>query len=230
VVIKALIKGWTGELRTAAVQSLALNKKEYRTFSNVLIETGNGSTQIDHIVVSRYGVFVVETKNKSGWIFGSRDDAMWTLLLAYGNKKFKFQNPLRQNYKHTKTLCEFLGIDHSKMHSVVVFWGDCKFKTEMPENVVHGNHTGYMKTKKQILLTEEEIDTICEKLRAVKNNTSLLAGWNHARDLKKRYQSTSICPKCGGALVQRIPRTSKGTAKPFLGCENFPRCHYTKVP
>jgi hypothetical protein len=78
--------------------------------NNVTIPTPNGTTQIDHVIVSRYGVFVVETKNMDGWVFGDERNSHWTQSIF--GKKYKFQNPLHQNYRHTKALSEFLGIDH----------------------------------------------------------------------------------------------------------------------
>lgn len=82
-------------------------------------------------------IFVIETKNMEGWIFGDAKSRRWTQNL-YG-KKLPFQNPLDQNYRHTKALEEFLGLPASHFHSVVCFVGDtCELKTEMPPNVICG--------------------------------------------------------------------------------------------
>ena len=109
---------------------------EYRIMNDVYLPLADGTTtQIDHIVVSQYGIFVVETKNYSGWIFGNENSAQWTQSI-YG-KKSRFQNPLRQNYLHICTLSERLRIDRTYFHSVVAFTGECTFKTEMPANVVY---------------------------------------------------------------------------------------------
>lgn len=220
---EALFKGWVGELKTKATQKLFLDSKQYHIFNNVIIPREEGTTQIDSVIVSKYGIFVVETKNRSGWIFGSEADSQWTQD-NFGKKR-RFQNPLQQNYLHSKTLAEFLGVEHNKMHSLIVFWGDCEFKTRMPENVVKGvfEPTNYIKSKKQILLTDNEVDRICTQLRTTKDNTSILQSVQHAYTLHKRYDSTSICPKCGGKLLVR--NSSRGK---FLGCENYPRCRYTR--
>lgn len=103
---------------------------------NATVMAADGSTtQIDHVIVSRYGIFMIEARNMKGWIFGSEKAAQWTQSLP-GGRKFRFQNPLRQNCRHTRILSEFLGIDHGLFHSIVMFWGECTFKTEMPENVL----------------------------------------------------------------------------------------------
>ena len=216
-----------GEVGTDISQKLLLDSKEYHCFNDTLVQAGSRQTQIDHIIVSKYGLFVVETKNKRGWIFGSADDNHWTQVLF--NKKVRFQNPLRQNYLHTKSLADFLEIDHSKIHSVVVFWGGT-FKNQMPENVITWReYTRYIKSKKQILLTGDEVDRICSQLQNLKDETPLLSGLRHAKSLHDRYSSTSICPKCGGKLVERMARKGQKTKGKFLGCEKYPRCVYTKA-
>lgn len=64
-------KGAIGEFVTNRAARKDLNKDVYRIFHDVTLPAGNGTTQIDHIIVSIYGIFVLETKNMTGWIFGS---------------------------------------------------------------------------------------------------------------------------------------------------------------
>ncbi len=132
--LKSMFKGWVGEVQGTIAKKIFMDAAIYTDINNVTIPTANGTTQIDHVIVSRYGIFVVETKNMDGWIFGDEKNPQWTQSLF--GKKFKFQNPLHQNYRHTKALSDFLGIDHDKIFSVVMFWGDCKLKTAMPPNVM----------------------------------------------------------------------------------------------
>jgi hypothetical protein len=89
------ILGWFGEIKTAVVTSLFLPSSDYVVTNNVTIRTRRGTTQIDHVIVSRFGVFVVETKNMSGWIFGDADGPVWTKVNR--KNRLKFQNPLQQN-------------------------------------------------------------------------------------------------------------------------------------
>ncbi|MDR6677228.1 hypothetical protein J2W58_001414 [Pseudomonas psychrotolerans] len=102
------IKGYLGELLVRLFAQWRLDKQTYRRLNNVTLPTPDGTTQIDHVVLSRYSIFVVETKNMSGWIFGSERQAQWTQKLY--KRTFKFQNPLRQNYKHLKALEATLGV------------------------------------------------------------------------------------------------------------------------
>ena len=219
------LKGWAGEVQGVLVKKLFLDGKVYRDFNNVTIETGNGTTQIDHVIVSKFGIFVIETKNIKGWIFGGEKQASWTQSL-YG-KKYKFQNPLLQNYRHTKALAEFLGINQNKIHSLVMFWSECTFKTPMPENVLNTGYTGYIKSKTDVLFTEEEVEAICEAI----STGRLPKGWGtkaeHLRSLKERHASTTICPKCGGQLLLRTAHKGKNAGSQFYGCSNYPRCRYT---
>ncbi|CAG0955280.1 hypothetical protein ANAEL_00300 [Anaerolineales bacterium] len=69
--IKAAIKGWIGEAQVTLAKKLFLDSSTYFDINNITIPTANGTTQIDHIIASQYGIFVVETKNMEGWIFGN---------------------------------------------------------------------------------------------------------------------------------------------------------------
>ena len=105
--------------------------------NNITLNLGNGNTtQIDHILISTNGVFVIESKHYSGWIFGNEKSSKWTQVIH--RKKSQFQNPLRQNYKHIKAVEELFDfLPSSSIKSVVVFSGSAEFKTKMPSNVVY---------------------------------------------------------------------------------------------
>ena len=121
-------------------------------FHDVTLPAGNGTTQIDHIIVSIYGVFVLETKNMTGWIFGSERNKTWTQIIY--KKKQAFQNPIHQNYKHVKTLQAFLDLPDEAFFSLVNFVGDCEFKTEMPKNVTKGrDFIDFIRDQQQHLLS-----------------------------------------------------------------------------
>ena len=129
------LKGRIGEAGVNFWVKRQLDPNVYHLIPDVMLPTSDGTTQLDHVIVSRYGIFVVETKNYKGWIFGNEHDAQWTQSLY--RHKSRFQNPLRQNYKHTKTLAELTGIPEALFKSMVVFVGECTFKTVMPPNVMY---------------------------------------------------------------------------------------------
>ncbi len=159
--VKTLYKGWDGELTVKLMQWWYLDKKTYHVFNNVTLPNfGGGTTEIDHIIVSIYGIFVVETKNYNGWIYGKENEPKWTQV--FFSKKYPFQNPLRQNSKHIKTISELLKIPENKFHSIIFFIGDCKLKTNMPENVFLKGYTKYIKSKTEKILTDHEVTSISE--------------------------------------------------------------------
>ncbi len=128
-------KGDVGEQIVKVAVLSKLDAAQYRHFSNLIIPTPNGTTQIDNIVVSPFGVFVIEAKYFQGWIFGGAKQEKWTHTLSRF-EKYAFPNPIRQNYGHIKALARLLRQPESRFHSVIVFaHRNCQLKTELPANV-----------------------------------------------------------------------------------------------
>jgi hypothetical protein len=75
-----------------------LSGPDYHLLNHITLKLKNGTTQIDHILVSRFGVFVIETKDYKGWIFANAKHATWTQVLY--RLKFKFQMAFPQTYRH----------------------------------------------------------------------------------------------------------------------------------
>jgi restriction system protein len=176
-------KGWIGELQINLVTKFFLSKDTYHLIKNVTIPADGGTTQIDHVIVSRFGVFVVETKNLRGWIFGKEGDAYWTQKLYHHSEKF--QNPLRQNYKHTKTLAEILGISDGKMRSVIVFTADTSFKTDMPENVTSPRgYIRYIRSRTRTVLTDSEVNQIIKSIAEKRLVPGLKTHFQHVKHVK----------------------------------------------
>ena len=112
-------KGKEGERQVAKYLS-NLPSKKYIVLNNILLQNNYHSTQIDHIVFSVYGIFVIETKNYSGIIRGKENSENWTKE-TYGNK-FPFRNPILQNKAHIKALQRILSIrDERKIIPIVTF-------------------------------------------------------------------------------------------------------------
>ena len=128
-------KGDVGEQIVKVAVLSKLDAAQYRHFSNLIIPAPNGTTQIDNIVVSPFGVFVIEAKYFQGWIFGGAKQEKWTHTLSRF-EKYAFPNPIRQNYGHIKALAQLLRQPESRFHSVIVFaHRNCQLKTELPANV-----------------------------------------------------------------------------------------------
>ncbi|MDD5395553.1 MAG: NERD domain-containing protein [Thiothrix sp.] len=226
-------KGWLGEAALSVAKKIALNGDIYREVNNVTIATANGTTQIDHIIVSRYGIFVIETKNMEGWIFGAEAQPKWTQ--SFRKSKFQFQNPLHQNFRHIKALEEFLGLPPSMFHSIVCFVGEtCKLKTELPDNVICGGPFGYIKAKIEVLLPDAQIVEIVEAIKTGMRPKNFLGlstretKQEHLASLKDRHSSTTTCPKCGGELILRTIKKGEKSGQQFYGCGKFPACRYMR--
>ena len=200
---------------------------EYHHFHNVIIPTRRGTTEIDHLIVSRFGIFVVELKDRTGWIFGNASDAYWTAI--HFNKRFKFQNPLNQNYGHIKALEEFLGVDARLLHGIVVFRGSFEFKTPIPDGVLCHRYKSWVTASRDVVLNDAAVAAIVRMLRA-RAMQGWVAGLRHARSVRARYSSDATCPKCGGALRRRTQTTGPQPESQFLGCSNYPACKFTKNP
>lgn len=222
--LKSLFKGWVGEVQGTIAKKIFMDAAIYTDINNVTIPTANGTTQIDHVIVSRYGIFVVETKNMDGWIFGDEKNPQWTQSLF--GKKFKFQNPLHQNYRHTKALSDFLGIDHDKIFSVVMFWGEGEFKTPMPPNVMRSGYISYIKSKTDVLFDDADVPQIVSAIREGMLPKTWATRRQHVADLKERFDSTTTCPKCSSPLVLRTAKSGANAGAQFYGCSKFPACRY----
>jgi hypothetical protein len=123
-----------GEARLSREVKKRFPPPDYHLLNHITLRLKDGTTQVDHTLVSRFGVFVIETKDYKGWIFADAKDRYWTQVLY--RSKFRFQNPIRQNYRHVcavRELLEFLDAD--VVHSAVVFAGEAVFKTDVPDGV-----------------------------------------------------------------------------------------------
>ena len=179
-------KGISGEFAVNLGTRLYLPKDEYHLIKDVTLPTDDGTTQIDHIIVSRYGVFVVETKNMNGWIYGSVKQKKWTQKIY--NHTSKFQNPLHQNHKHVKTLEAMLDIPASAIHSLVVFVGDATFKTEMPDNVTYGKgYIRHIKSKREVVLSQGDVVAVIAQIEKMRLQRGLATNRQHVSHLRRKH-------------------------------------------
>ena len=217
--------GWIGEKKATFYLWISLRKKAYHKFHNVILPSRNGTTQIDHLIISVYGLFIVETKNMKGWIFGSERQPRWTQSI-YG-RNYSFQNPLRQSFRQKKILSEFLNLDESNIQTVIYFVGDCKFKTRLPDNVINSGIGRFIKRFRNQVLSIEDVNQIIKRIENHLSESSL-SNKDHIRSLGKRHSSNTICPRCGSNLVERIAKRGPNAGTKFLGCNNYPKCRFTK--
>ena len=179
-------KGKLGETVINTLNTIRLDKNEYEQIKDITLKLKDETTtQIDHIIVSIYGIFVIETKNYKGWIYGDEKQKQWTLVNF--KKKNRFQNPLHQNYKHIKALEEILQIDIEKIKSIVVFIGNSKFKTPMPQNVFNdGEYVNYIKSFQTEIINEQEKQEIINKINERALERGIFTDLAHVNNLRNR--------------------------------------------
>ena len=222
------LKGASGEAQGAFGMFLFL-PKDYVVLHNVTVPTTKGTTQIDHVVVSRFGIHVIESKNIKGAIYGDPEQPRWTVML--GRKKFSLHNPLLQNWAHIKALAAALRRPESHFHSLVFFWSDdCRFMTEMPPNVRTEGLCTYIKSQQEILIAPDEVPGVVRAIQTARLPDTEATAQAHVAQLQARFHTAhragDACPRCpDGRLVQR---TARSTGNSFLGCSNYPRCRHTE--
>lgn len=218
-------KGLIGEAFVKLIAKLRLPENVYHRLHNVTLPSPDGTTQIDHIFVSRFGVFVVETKNMKGWIFGGESQAQWTQKIF--KKSFKFQNPLRQNYKHVKAVEALLDLPPESIHSVVVFAGDSTFKSAMPANVTAGGgYIRYITSFSEPVLSAAQVKQAVSRIESGRLEPNRKTHRQHVQQLKARadQSATRKCPKCGGSMVLRQTKRGAHAGREFWGCSGYPEC------
>ncbi|MDR0236589.1 nuclease-related domain-containing protein [Acinetobacter sp.] len=186
---KPFLKGKLGEFAVSTHVKLYLDKQNYSLLNDcTLLDEQNQTTQIDHILLSPFGIFVIETKNYKGWIFGTERQKNWTQKIY--KKSYKFQNPLHQNYKHQKVLEYVLAdiVDADQIHSVIVFMPDCEFKTTMPSNVFRGaGWIDYVKQFKQTTIPPMKLKRIQYRLEKEILEKSWQTNRQHVQNLKDKF-------------------------------------------
>lgn len=232
-------KGARGERLVHNALTSVLNEQEYRVLTDIILPIAGGTTQIDHLVLSRFGIFVIETKNMSGWIFGGADQQKWTQV--HKRSKRRFQNPLRQNYAHVKAVQEVLQIDQEALHNFIVFTGTAEPKTAMPDSVAWGlEELGRLiALQRKQILTDVQVNACVKKLRDQALDSTKAMRNEHLQNLEKKAAGKkqapskkpvvnldqTACPKCGKEMVKR---TNGKTGDAFWGCASFPKCRGTR--
>ncbi len=224
------LKGRLGEASINFWAKRLLDQGVYHVIPDLMLPTPDGTTQIDHVIVSRYGIFVIETKTYKGWIYGDEKDPQWTQVIF--RRKERFQNPLRQNYKHTKTLSDLTSIPHEYFKSLVVFVGDCEFKTDMPANVVHiRDFVRHIKNHQVPIIKDEQVPEIVTTIQEWASTVTDAQRAGHVAHVRENKRPVSMdstapsCPRCGSFMVLR---TSRKDGSRFWGCNTYPACKGTR--
>ncbi len=214
---------------------------------NLYVPKDDGSTsEIDLVFLTQKGIFVIESKNYSGWIFGRQYDQYWTQSFPNKTRK-RFYNPIRQNHSHIEWLKKYLGSD-VPMYSLIVFSERCELK-----NITLNDESVYVMKRNQLrtylkkvweavpdVLEQATVTQIYEKLLPL---TQVDAAKKAAhvsairQELSKdrptpepsaaeQTQIPKFCTKCGTRLVLRTARYGRYAGNQFLGCPNYPKCNF----
>ena len=216
---------------------------DYHIINDVVFKTNKGTTQIDHIVVSKYGVFAIETKNYRGEIYGDDNREEWTQIIVtevtYQRKWWKtytyvtknhFYNPVKQSMGHAFRIKEILkDYKHLPIVPIVVFVGDAVFSDVRTKyRVIYAKQLlQVIEEYKTTYLSDDEYHNVIKTLqdnniRELIDNKTHIGNINSERHKRQDTVNAGLCPKCGGKLVLRSGRYGD-----FYGCTNYPKCKFT---
>jgi predicted RNA-binding Zn-ribbon protein involved in translation (DUF1610 family) len=249
---------WVGrrgeKLTERELKLVRLFGRDGEILRNVYIPKDNGETsEIDVLYITQKGIFVFESKNYSGWVFGDERSNYWTVMLP-NKEKNRLYNPIKQNRTHIKWLDHYLG-GNIPLFSIIVFSERCELKKVTVESadiyVIKRDRT--YATVREIWdnapdnMTDEQISAIYEKLEPL-TDVDEAVKQAHIEDINQKYKSgvkkkvipegttniqeasstvsTPICPKCGAKLVLRTAKKGANIGNQFYGCSNFPKCRY----
>lgn len=225
--VKYVGKGEFGEYTVTKV--LEKLPEEYHVFNDVYLETKGYSSQIDHVIISPHGVFVIETKNYSGDVYGSENAEHWTQYL--NGQGYEFRNPILQNRSHELAIKNTLHITPTSIIPIVVFLGGVDLHCNTTSTVLYtGQLYEYILSHQTVVFTSDGVVRLSQKL----SEAIVTAPNRHSNHIMKVRQnivrkemqiSQHICPRCGGKLIDR-----HGKYGHFLGCNNYPHCKFTAKP
>ncbi len=192
--------------------------------NDIILSDGTKTSQIDHIFINENGIFIIETKNYSGYIFGKDFDRNWVQIL---NKKIKntFYNPVMQNNGHVNMLQKVTKTKLPIIPLVVFIEADISHVISNYTCSINELTSIVNKPRNKTITTKERLDLY--NLINELDEKYGISNQEHANNLRnvvipQTKNPRTICPICKGKLVKR-----RGKYGDFLGCSNFPKCQYT---
>lgn len=260
IIDSILDDAWVGKhgekLTERELKWVQLLGRKGKVLRNVYLPKENGETsEVDIVFITQKGIFVFESKNYSGWIFGDEKNKNWTASLPNGQKN-QFYNPIMQNKTHLKWMKSFVGED-IPLFSIIVFSERCELKkvTVYSEDVkVIKRDATYAAVraiwdKNPDFLSDEKVKELYDKLKELTNVDAAVKA-AHIENIEKKYKSpvpeetlstekteskqatgsneSLICPKCGSPLILRTAKKGTNSGNQFYGCSGFPKCRYTQ--
>ncbi|WEG16706.1 nuclease-related domain-containing protein [Alkalihalophilus pseudofirmus] len=197
--------------------------KDCRFLSDLLVENPkakSGYSQVDHVVITPYGMIVIETKNYQGTIYGGKGRKTWLV-----NGKFKMMNPFIQNYGHIQALKTTIDKKyHEHFVSMVSFTKRCTFKVDLEyrkiashelivydielSEFIHRKVSVLKLEHREPLLSESDIGTIYDAFSNA-NITDPKLRQHHEQSLKdqkieKDLGKQSQCVTCKKVVSEKV--------------------------
>lgn len=170
---------------------LFLKRKDYHLIEHVKLPTEEGDLQLDYLIVSRFGLFAVEITSMQGWIYGNDHYPLWQQRL--GDKKLKFENPLIQSHEQSLQLQSLLGVDSAALFPVVLFTGDSRFITEMPDNVIQADDfIPYIRSHQTVVFSDLEVKNLIEQIETDQLTPSFNSLCQHVRNKHETVEARQI--------------------------------------
>ena len=219
------IKGKRGESKVSNI-IIRYKEPDEKIINNLIIEdnTKEKTTQIDHIWISHNGIYVIETKNYSGRIYGTETQRNWTQVLNYGKTKNHFYSPIFQNKTHIYILKQMINLPIPFYNLVVFVQNNTHYiKSNLVYTIKELKKLVKNKQKEHIL-SSQEIDKIYKQLNIYKSSVTINER-EHIQNIKieQKKIANNICPRCNAPL-----KKIKGEYGYFYGCSNYPHCKFTK--
>jgi len=253
--------GWKGKygekLTERKLKLVRFFGRDGKILRNVYIPKDNGQTsETDVMFITEKGIFVIESKNYSGWIFGKETDPYWTATLA-NRQKNRFYNPIRQNRNHIKWLGNYLG-DKIPLYSIIAFSERCELKSVtvdsedikvIKRDYLYGTIRRIWEQTESVL-SEKEVNELYENLKKLTDVDDATKA-AHIHSIEEKYKRPAektktethsepvgaeevnggtkrVCPRCGRELVLRTARKGGHVGEQFWGCSGFPKCRYAE--
>jgi hypothetical protein len=186
-------QGFLGELSLKICDKIWLPETGYDIVSDLLIEDKKGTTQIDHVILSRFGIFVIEAKCIEGKLYASADRKYRKWKIYKGKKYYTFQNPYLQNYRHRCALAALLNLPVESLHDVI-FMSHAELKVATPELLPPSFVCGQRQFANYILsfdtpvYSEEEVARFSALIKMKRLENTRENKQKHIASLKSRWE------------------------------------------
>ena len=223
IINTTVFKGKYGEYKIHKFLKRSISKEDI-LLKDLVLSTSADSCQIDHLILSKKGIFVVETKNYSGTIYGNDQQNEWVQSFNFGKQTYKFYSPYKQNQGHIKFLKRIVDED-VLMYNIIIFFNNSIDNIKSSSVYTKTGFKAYYNSLKDIYNTNQ----VQEIYQEIVKHQNLISSKEHISNVNEKLNEyntkieNSICPKCGGKIVIRDGKYGK-----FYGCSNYPKCKFTK--